>query len=159
MVLTTNGLLLREMAADLRRAGVQRLNVSLDSLNPETFATITRGGDLNQALDGIAAAEEAGFPPVKINMVVMRGINDGEVLEFAALTLRKPCTVRFIEFMPTRMEPGWKSLCVTGGEILEQIARPLSSGAPGPWLYGRPCKELQDCRRSRHNWRDHADFE
>jgi cyclic pyranopterin phosphate synthase len=123
MVLTTNGLLLREMATELRRAGVQRLNVSLDSLNPETFATITRGGDLNKALDGIAAAEEAGFPPVKINMVVMRGINDGEVLDFAALTLRKPCTVRFIEYMPTRMEPGWKSLCVTGHEVLEQIAR------------------------------------
>jgi len=111
------------MATELRRAGVQRLNVSLDSLNPETFATITRGGDLNKALDGIAAAEEAGFPPVKINMVVMRGINDGEVLDFAALTLRKPCTVRFIEYMPTRMEPGWKSLCVTGHEVLEQIAR------------------------------------
>jgi cyclic pyranopterin phosphate synthase len=122
IVLTTNGMLLREMAADLRHAGVQRLNVSLDSLNPETFATITRGGNLNQALDGIAAAEEAGFPPVKINMVVMRGINDSEVLEFAALTLQKPCTVRFIECMPTRMEPGWKSLCVTGREILEQIA-------------------------------------
>jgi cyclic pyranopterin phosphate synthase len=122
MVLTTNGLLLPEMAAELRRAGVQRLNVSLDSLNPETFATITRGGDLRQALDGIAAAEEAGFPPVKINMVVMRGINDGEVLDFAALTLRKPCTVRFIEYMPTRMEAGWKSLCVTGSEVLEQIA-------------------------------------
>lgn len=122
MVLTTNGLLLRDMAAELRRAGVQRLNVSLDSMNPETFATITRGGDLNQALDGIAAAEEAGFPPPKINMVVMRGINDGEVLEFASLTLHKPCTVRFIECMPTRMQPGWKSLCVTGREILEQVA-------------------------------------
>jgi len=123
MVLTTNGLLLREMAAELRRAGVQRLNVSLDSLNRETFANITRGGDLNQALDGLAAAEEAGFPAPKINMVVMRGINDGEVLEFAALTLRKACTVRFIECMPTRMEPGWKSLCVTGREVLEQIAQ------------------------------------
>ncbi len=122
MVLTTNGLLLREMAAELRRAGVQRLNVSLDSLRPETFARITRGGDLNKALDGIAAAVEAGFPPPKINMVVMRGINDGEVLEFAALTFDKPCTVRFIEYMPTTIEPGWKSLCVSGREILEQIA-------------------------------------
>jgi cyclic pyranopterin phosphate synthase len=66
LVLTTNGLLLREYASELRRAGVQRLNVSLDSLKPETFAALTRGGDLAKALDGIAAAEEAGFPPVRI---------------------------------------------------------------------------------------------
>jgi cyclic pyranopterin phosphate synthase len=123
VVLTTNGLLLREMAAELRRAGVQRLNVSLDSLKPETYAAITRGGDLRKALDGIAAAEEAGFSPVKINMVVMRGINDGEVLEFAALSLHKACTVRFIEYMPTMMDSNWKSRCVTGQEMLEQIAR------------------------------------
>lgn len=122
MVLTTNGLLLRAMAPDLRRAGVQRLNVSLDSLKPETYAAITRGGDLNRALDGIAAAEEAGFPPVKINMVVMRGVNDSEVLEFAALSLHKPCTVRFIEYMPTTKDGDWKSLCFTGREILERIA-------------------------------------
>jgi cyclic pyranopterin phosphate synthase len=121
LVLTTNGVALREFALQLRRAGVQRLNVSLDSLRAETFATITRGGDLKQALDGIAAAEEAGFPPVKINMVVMRGINDDEVLDFAALTLRKAYTVRFIEYMPATLEPGWKSLCVTGREILERI--------------------------------------
>ncbi len=123
IVLTTNGLLLREMADGLRRAGVQRLNVSLDSLRPETYATVTRGGELKKALDGIAAAEEAGFPPVKINMVVMRGVNDGEVLEFAALTLDKPYTVRFIEYMPTTMDTGWKSLCVSGREMLEQIGR------------------------------------
>jgi cyclic pyranopterin phosphate synthase len=137
LVLTTNGVALREFAVPLRRAGVQRLNVSLDSLKPETFATITRGGDLKQALDGIAAAEEAGFPPVKINMVVMRGVNDGEVLDFAALTLGKAYTVRFIEYMPATLEPGWKSLSVTGREILERIARrypvlPLGAIANGP---------------------------
>ena len=159
IVLTTNGLLLREMAGGLRRAGVQRLNVSLDSLNPETYATITRGGELKKALDGIAAAEEAGFPPVKINMVVMRGVNDGEVLEFAALTLSKPCTVRFIEYMPTTMDAGWKSLSVSGGEMLEQIRRryplvPLEhSNTAGP------ARNFKIVGAAGTDWRDYPDFE
>lgn len=126
LVLTTNGLLLGEMARSLRRAGVRRLNISLDSLRPETFAGITRGGDLRKVLAGIEAAEEAGFPPVKINMVVMRGVNDDEVLDFAALTLHKGYTVRFIEYMPTIREEGWRSRCVPGGEILERISRRYS---------------------------------
>jgi cyclic pyranopterin phosphate synthase len=123
LVLTTNGVLLRQMARDLRRAGVQRLNVSLDSLKPETFAQITRGGDLQQVLDGLDAAEQAGFPPVKINMVVMRGINDDEVLDFAELTIRKAYTVRFIEYMPTMLASDWRSLWVPGRELLERIER------------------------------------
>jgi cyclic pyranopterin phosphate synthase len=123
LVLSTNGVLLRQMARDLRRAGVQRLNVSLDSLKPQTFARITRGGDLQQVLDGLDAAEQAGFPPVKINMVVMRGINDAEVLDFAALTLRRACTVRFIEYMPTMLDPDWRALWVPGRELLERIER------------------------------------
>ncbi|HEY6871804.1 MAG TPA: GTP 3',8-cyclase MoaA [Geobacteraceae bacterium] len=123
LVLTTNGLLLGEMALPLRRAGVRRLNISLDSLKPDVFAGITRGGDLRKVIDGIAAAEDAGFPPVKINMVVMRGINDDEVLDFAALTLHRPYTVRFIEYMPTIREEGWETLSVAGSEILERIGR------------------------------------
>lgn len=123
LVLTTNGMLLREMALPLRRAGVQRLNISLDSLRPETFASITRGGDLAKVLDGIAAAEDAGFSAIKINMVVMRGINDEELLDFAALTLHKPYTVRFIEYMPTLLEPGWNACSIDGSEILERIGR------------------------------------
>ena len=123
LVLTTNGILLREMALPLRRAGVQRLNISLDSLNPEIFSSITRGGDLSRVLDGIAAAEEAGFPPVKINMVVMRGINNEEILDFAALTLRNPYTVRFIEYMPTLADSKWCSQSVAGSEILNIIGQ------------------------------------
>lgn len=118
---TTNGLMLSELSRDLRRAGVQRLNVSLDSLKPEVFAMITRGGDLKRALDGIAAAEAADFPPVKLNMVVMRGINDAELLDFAALTLETARTVRFIEYMPTNMAPAWNSMYVSGAEILARI--------------------------------------
>jgi len=138
LVLTTNGLLLDEMAQPLYEAGVKRLNISLDSLKPEVFAAITRGGDLRRVLDGIEAALSAGFPPPKINMVVMRGINDGEVLDFAALTLARACTVRFIEYMPNLQEAGWQKRCVPGTELLERIGRryrllPLvSSEAAGP---------------------------
>jgi cyclic pyranopterin phosphate synthase len=121
LVLTTNGLLLREYASELRRAGVQRLNVSLDSLKPETFAALTRGGDLAKALDGIAAAEEAGFPPVRINVVVIRGTNDNEVLDFAALTLHKPYQIRFIEYMPTNLASDWSGTFVPGNEVLQRI--------------------------------------
>ena len=88
LVLTTNGMLLPEMAKGLRKAGVQRLNISLDSLRPETFARITRCGDLGRVLAGIQIAEEAGFP-IKLNVVVMRGMNDDEVVDFAGLTLDK----------------------------------------------------------------------
>jgi GTP 3',8-cyclase len=120
LVLTTNGLMLDEMAESLRRAGVQRLNISLDSLRPETFAAVTRGADLNRVLAGIDAAERAGFP-IKINMVVMRGVNDQEVLDFADMTLEKPVTVRFIEYMPAIRSNDWQSLVVPGETILERI--------------------------------------
>jgi cyclic pyranopterin phosphate synthase len=120
LVLTTNGMLLAEMAEGLRKAGVQRLNISLDSLRTETFARITRCGDLERVLSGIAIAEKEGFP-IKINMVVMRGINDDEVLDFAGLTMVKPYTVRFIEYMPTMKEPNWQSLAVPGDEIIRRI--------------------------------------
>jgi cyclic pyranopterin phosphate synthase len=138
LVVTTNGLMLREFAADLRRAGVHRLNVSLDSMQPKTFSMLTRGGDLRKAMDGIDAAEEAGFPSVKINTVVIRGVNDGEFLDFAALTLRTPHQVRFIEYMPTSIAPNWSSAFVSGEEILQQISKtyPLNpvpnAGAAGP---------------------------
>jgi cyclic pyranopterin phosphate synthase len=120
-VLTTNGTLLPEMAEGLKKAGVQRLNVSLDSLDPETFRRITRCGDLQRVLAGIRIAQELGFP-IKLNMVVMRGINDAEVLDFARLTLTRPLTVRFIEYMPTMKEPGWRSLFVPGEEILARVS-------------------------------------
>jgi GTP 3',8-cyclase len=123
LVLTTNGLLLKELAQGLWDAGVQRLNVSLDSLQPETFAKITRGGDLALVLDGIDAAERVGFPPHKINVVVMRGVNDGEILDFVRLTLERPYAVRFIEYMPTSGEGDWRALCVPGSEIRERIAQ------------------------------------
>jgi len=136
LVLTTNGILLSQMAADLRCAGVQRLNVSLDSLRPDTFGHVTRGGELRRVLDGLGAAERAGFPPAKINMVVMRGVNDDEVLDFAAMTLHKQYSVRFIEYMPILEDPEWQSLWVSGDEVRKGIEQryslqPLNTPARG----------------------------
>lgn len=122
LALTTNGLLLKEMAADLYKSGVQRLNVSLDSLNSQTFSAITRGGDLKRVLSGLDAAEKAGFPPPKINCVIMRGVNDSEILDFAKMTLSSANSVRFIEYMPAVKEDGWQRYCISGSEILERIA-------------------------------------
>lgn len=122
LALTTNGLLLEQMAADLYRAGVQRLNVSLDSLKPATFAEITRGGDLPHVLAGLDAAERAGFPPPKINVVIMRGVNDAEILDFAEMSRSRGNSIRFIEYMPAIKEDGWQRYCISGEEILKRIA-------------------------------------
>ncbi len=121
LVLTTNGILLKEMAKELYQAGVQRLNISLDSLHPDTFKKITRCGDLDKVLEGIQSADELGFP-IKINVVAMRGINDSEFVDFAAITLKKPYAVRFIEYMPTSKEENWQSRVISGNEILERIS-------------------------------------
>ncbi len=120
MTLTTNGLLLEETAEQFKAVGVNRLNVSLDSLDPQTYAQITRGGDLKKVLAGLEAAEQAGLR-LKLNMVVMRGINDHEVENFAALSQQHPWSVRFIEYMPTIREAAWKNRVISGGEILERL--------------------------------------
>jgi cyclic pyranopterin phosphate synthase len=98
--MTTNGALLEEMAAPLREAGLDRVTVSVDSLRRERFHKITRTGDLAAVLRGLERAENVGFESVKVNCVVMRGINDDEVADFARLTLDRRVTVRFIEYMP-----------------------------------------------------------
>jgi len=121
LVLTSNGLLLEEMASDLKAAGVQRLNISLDSLDAANFCAITRVGDLDRVLAGIAAADRAGFP-VKINMVVMRGVNDAEIEAIASLAVDRPYSVRFIEYMPAAREERWQSLVMSGAEILERLS-------------------------------------
>lgn len=122
LVLTTNGVLLEKMAADLRSAGVQRLNISLDTFNPDTFKRISRCGDLAQVLAGIEVAKECGFP-IKLNMVVMRGINDHEIMDFAALAADSGITVRFIEYMPAIREHNWQQLVIPGTEILSRLAQ------------------------------------
>ncbi len=98
--LSTNGMLLSKMAEDLRRAGLSRLNVSLDTLRPERFPAIARRHGLEDVMRAIQTALDVGFSPVKINVVVMNGVNSDEIPDFVSLTHRLPVHVRFIELMP-----------------------------------------------------------
>ena len=100
LVLTTNGILLPELAKPLRDAGLDRLNISLDTLDAEKYRRLTRGGELQKALDGIRAAEAAGFAPIKLNAVLLGGVNDDEIPALCALTMDRPIEMRFIELMP-----------------------------------------------------------
>ncbi|MFA5366988.1 MAG: GTP 3',8-cyclase MoaA [Dehalococcoidia bacterium] len=100
VALTTNGTLLKKYASEMKNAGLKRVNISLDSLKKDRYQKITRTGRLDDALEGIAFANEIGLNPVKINMVVIRGINDDEVTDFARLSVEKGWNVRFIEPMP-----------------------------------------------------------
>ena len=106
--MTTNGILLDKFAADLRQAGLQRVNISMDSLNPDKYRQITRGGDLSEVWAGVAAARKAGLSPIKINIVAISGFNDDEILDFARLTIREDLQVRFIEFMPIGESSEWR---------------------------------------------------
>ncbi|MGD9174431.1 MAG: GTP 3',8-cyclase MoaA [Desulfobacterales bacterium] len=123
LALTTNGIYLAEMAEPLFKAGVRRINISLDTLRPERFEKITGYNWLSRALAGIERAEEIGMHPIKINAVVMRGINDDETEDLAALTLTKPYHVRFIELMPTNSTAygDYESLFVPVEEFMKRI--------------------------------------
>jgi cyclic pyranopterin phosphate synthase len=98
--ITTNGILLSQLAGPLAEAGLDRVNISLDTLDPEKFRRLTRWGKLADVWTGLEAAEEAGLTPIKINAVVVRGYNESDVLDVARLTLEHPWQVRFIEMMP-----------------------------------------------------------
>jgi GTP 3',8-cyclase len=131
IALSTNAVLLRGNAHALREAGVNRINVSLDSLRPDRIDAIARRAGAHAAiLDGLAAAEDAGFTPIKVNTVVMRGRNDDELQEFARITLDRPWHVRFIEVMPVG-----ENLDVSAGEYvpaLEMLARIRAIGELEP---------------------------
>ncbi len=100
VTMTTNGILLKDLAQPLAEAGLQRVNISLDTLNAEKFHRLTRWGNLSDVLNGLRAAEEAGLQPIKINTVVVKGYNERDVVDLAALTGERPWQVRFIEMMP-----------------------------------------------------------
>jgi len=100
LAMTTNGLLLPELAYPLKQAGLDRVNISIDTLNPDKFRAITRWGRLEDVWAGISAAESAGLTPVKLNCVVTRGFSEEDVVDLARLTLEHPWDVRFIELMP-----------------------------------------------------------
>ncbi|MEV7773134.1 GTP 3',8-cyclase MoaA [Kitasatospora sp. NPDC086791] len=120
--LTTNGIGLARTATALREAGLDRVNVSLDTLDPEVFHTLTRRRRHGDVLDGLAAAERAGLTPVKLNAVLMRGVNDHEAADLLAWCLERGYELRFIEQMPLDAQHGWdRSSMVTAEEILDLL--------------------------------------
>jgi cyclic pyranopterin phosphate synthase len=134
--LTTNGILLKEYARDLKRAGLKRINVSLDSLTKERFFQITRRDEYERVWNGIEEALRVGFSPIKINMVAIKGLNDDEIESFARLTLHLPLTVRFIEYMPSGNGEEWKeSDILTIPRIKDRLERvgPLTPVPPDQW--------------------------
>lgn len=121
LCLTTNGSLLPRLAKPLREAGVDRLNISLDSLRPDRFAAMTRLGRLEDVLSGIRAAEDAGFTDLKLDTVLIGGFNDDEIGDFLELTMEHPWEVRFIELMPMGPCVKWeRSRFLPGEEVLKR---------------------------------------
>jgi len=128
VALSTNGLLLEELAGPLAEAGLHRLNVSLDSLRPEVFAAVARRDGLERVLAGLAAARGAGFRDIRINAVSIRGLTEGEILPLARFCLREGFHLRFIEFMPLDAESAW-----SGGQVLSgRDVRRILAEAWGP---------------------------
>lgn len=129
LTMTTNGIRLSRMARSLAQAGLQRVNISLDTLNPDKFQTLTRWGSLEDVWSGIRAAEEAGLSPIKINAVVVRGYNEPDMADLARLTLNHPWQVRFIEMMPFGQSKDFQSSqMVTAAEMrayIEPMIGPL----------------------------------
>ncbi len=131
VAMTTNGIRLTQLARPLAEAGLDRVNVSLDSLDAEKFRRITRWGRLQDVLDGLDAARAAGLSPIKLNAVVVRGYNEGEVVDLAGLTLRHEWAVRFIEMMPFGSVAGFQqSAYVPSTETMARIAAALGPLEP-----------------------------
>ena len=129
--LTTNGVLLPELAVPLREAGVRRVNLSLDTLDGAKYASMTRLGSLDDALRGLDAALSAGFDKVKVNAVLIGGFNDDEIPALAELTLRYPVDVRFIELMPM-VEGGFgPEAYLPCGAVLKRLGRLVPAGGSG----------------------------
>jgi cyclic pyranopterin phosphate synthase len=127
--LTTNALLLEKLAGPLAEAGLARVNISLDTLDTEKFRLITRFGDIGRVFSGLQAAENAGLKPIKINTVVVRGVNDDEISALARLSIENPYHIRFIELMPVRNQQSWgtgfpdvKDRYFSIGEMHERLA-------------------------------------
>ena len=121
LTMTTNGALLGDLAKPLKDAGLDRLNISLDSLNPARFREITRCGDLKDVLEGIEAATKAGFSTIKLNVVTMKGFNDDEIMDFVHLTSEMPFEVRFIELMPFNANKDIDYGYISSEEIIGKI--------------------------------------
>src|SRR5712691_13251463 len=138
ITMTTNGVLLRQKALALKDAGLKRINISLDTLHMDRFKEMARSDAFDRVMDGITAAREAGLWPIKLNMVVMKGHNDEEVVDFARLAHSEGYEVRFIEFMPLDGDDIWTNeQVVPSRRIMEQIEDqfplvPFNDARPGP---------------------------
>jgi len=147
--LTTNGALLEDLAGPLRESGLDRVTVSLDSLRPDRFAAITRTGDLAQVLRGLDRAQSVGFRSLKVNCVTMRGVNDDEIPDFARLTLARPLTVRFIEYMPlgdaALLESGNPFVATTSPDgATRYTTHPIDPSSPHPLTPSSPPQPSAD---------------
>ena len=130
--MTTNGVLLPKLAAELKTAGVKRLNISLDTLKPDKFKHITRCGNLDEALRGIDAAFEAGYDMIKINTVLIGGVNDDEIPAFVDMTRDRNIHVRFIELMPIGESAEWShERFISNSCVLEKIPQLEKAGSSG----------------------------
>jgi GTP 3',8-cyclase len=142
LAMTTNGATLGLLAGDLRRAGLRRINISCDSLQRERFFAMTRRDALDRVLDGIDASLEAGFDPVKVNCVVLRGVNDDELVDFATFGRERGVIVRFIEWMPLDAQGAWgRDKVVPAAEVVAAInaVYPLS---PVPTRGSQPAERF-----------------
>src|SRR5216684_3290594 len=158
ITMTTNGVLLREKAQLLKDAGLKRINISLDTLHMDRFHEIARSDAFKRVMDGIQASREAGLWPIKLNMVVMKGKNDDEVVDFARLARDEGYEVRFIEFMPLDGDNIWTNeQVVPSRRLQEQIEdlfplQPVADPRPGPaTASGSPPRAAcaRACSRSR----------
>jgi cyclic pyranopterin phosphate synthase len=167
VALTTNGLLLKDMAQDLKDSGLDRVNISVDSLDPEKFSRMTRGGRLEDLLAGIEEAKRVGLTPIKLNVVLIGGFNDDEIPDFVAMTKEEAIDVRFIELMPIGEVARWsKNNFLANQTVLERVPEltPVEDEDPAsPAKYYRlpggkgkvglispiTCKFCEDCNRIR----------
>jgi len=128
--LTTNGIFLEKSARKIAEAGLDRVNVSLDSLKAERYSQLTRGGNLDSVMKGLEAARQAGLKPIKINMVPIRGINDDEIASFARMTIDTEYQVRFIECMPSANIDFWSPDKYITTDEIKKIIDPLGTLMP-----------------------------
>ncbi|MGD8191575.1 GTP 3',8-cyclase MoaA [Brevibacillus ginsengisoli] len=121
IAMTTNGIMLAERAKQLKQAGLSRVNISLDSCNPDRYRQMTRGGDLHRVLKAIDASLAVGFEPVKLNVVLIKGFNDDEIDDFLNMTKDRPLHVRFIEYMPIgQASPEWQARYLPLTTVMER---------------------------------------
>jgi GTP 3',8-cyclase len=139
IAMTTNGSLLKELAEPLKKAGLTRFNISIDSLQPDRYQEITRGGNLSDVMQGIDTVLALGMTPLKLNTVVIGGLNDDEVHDFAALTMHQPIDVRFIELMPVGQASQWAKSRFVSNEVLQErlglmVTEKAEPGSPAKYF-------------------------